>query len=304
VLRRHRQRRRLAAAAAVAVAALGTAFGAAGLRSQPTDQAVISATVPPAGAPPTAAAPDLLAGPDGPTDSPSGGTPPIGSVYGRAYPIGTATGADGRRLTEVVFVAKLRFGAAGVDTGVYSRPWLCTAQWQPGSALSAAMVDGCAARATAQLTDEVKILGPAAPPAGGAADPGVHAQQIMTFRRDVARADLLYALPSDLTATASTDGGHPPVRLRLPVTLLGADQRAMPVLIGTADPLPTGYDLVGVDAWNADGQHILHEIGGLYCGPDPKSGKTFLVCPSRQQPRAGVRLSAQGHAAFAVRRVS
>ncbi len=107
----------------------------------------------------------------------------------------------------------------------------------------------------------------------------MHAQQIMTFRRDVARADLLYALPSDLTATASTDGGHPPVRLRLPVTLLGADQRAMPVLIGTADPLPTGYDLVGVDAWNADGQQILHEIGGLYCGPDPKSGKTFLVCP-------------------------
>ena len=200
-------------------------------------------------------------------------------MYGRAYPIGTATGADGRRLTEVVFVAKLRFGAAGVDTGVYSKPWLCTAQWQPGSALSAAMVDGCAARATAQLTDEVKILGPAAPPAGGAADPGVHAQQIMTFRRDVARADLLYALPTDLTATASTDGGHPPVRLRLPVTLLGADQRAMPVLIGTADPLPTGHALVGVDAWNADGQQILHEIGGLYCGPDPKSGKTFLVCP-------------------------
>jgi len=32
------------------------------------------------------------------------------------------------------------------------------------------MVDGCAARATAQLTDEVKILGPAAPPAGGAAE--------------------------------------------------------------------------------------------------------------------------------------
>jgi len=134
-------------------------------------------------------------------------------------------------------------------------------------------------RATAQLPNEVKILGPQAPPAGGAAEPGVHAQQIMTFRRDVARADLLYALPSDLTATASTDGGHPPVRLRLPVTLLGADQRAMPVLIGTADPLPTGYDLVGVDAWNADGQQILHEIGGLYCGPDPKSGKTFLVCP-------------------------
>ena len=38
VLRRHRQhrrRRRLAAGAAVAVAAIGTAFGAAGLRSQP-----------------------------------------------------------------------------------------------------------------------------------------------------------------------------------------------------------------------------------------------------------------------------
>ncbi len=262
----------------MAVAAAGVA-GTADLRGHPSGRSVIAGISPSAGTPPAPTpAPDLLAGPHGPTGS-TGGTPPIGSVYGRAYPIGTATGADGQRLTEVVLVAKLRFGAAGVDTGVYSKPWLCTAQWQPGSALSAARVDGCAARAAAQLPNEVKILGPQAPPAGGAADPGVHAQQIMTFRRDVARADLLYALPSDLTATASTDGGHPPVRLRLPVTLLGSDQRDMPVLIGTADPLPTGHDLVGIDAWNADGQQILHEVDGLYCGPDPKSGKTFLVCP-------------------------
>jgi len=45
-------------------------------------------------------------------------------------------------------------------------------------------------------------------------------------------------------------------------------------------PVPAGYDQVGINLWDARGTLIQHQLYGYFCGPDPKNGKTYLVCPA------------------------
>ncbi len=281
--RRSRRRRRVtAAAAALAVAAVGTA-GTAQLVSHSHEQnAVISAAAPPAS---TAPAPDPLAGPDGPAGSPGPGRfgfPASERLYGRAYPVAAVTTTDGRRLTEVAY---------WTSWSNDPRPGtirMCLAHWQPGAALSSAVTDACpfsndphsttlTLRASAANDRSGAWVVTATQRTGLATADG---RQVIAVPRQAARAELLYALTADIPATATPDGGRPPIRLRLPITLHGADQPAQPLLTGTADPVPAGYDQIGINLWDAGGTLIHHELYGYYCGPDPKNGKTYLVCPA------------------------
>lgn len=44
-------------------------------------------------------------------------------------------------------------------------------------------------------------------------------------------------------------------------------------------PVPAGYDQVGINLWDARGT-LIQPLYGYFCGPDPKNGKTYLVCPA------------------------
>lgn len=260
VATRRRQRRRLAAGGIVAAVALG--FAGLGLhawsghhRGQNVVSIVASPTMKPTGA--TVAGPQGLPGPL--------------DIYGREYPVGTVTAAKGGRVDEVLFAAQSR--RAPSDS-----PWLCTAQWVPGSPLTTARVDACT-QPSSERSGEVWVDGPEPAPLGVLTNPSYEGKEVLAFRSDVARADLLLTRSFELAATASTDGGHPPIRLRMPVGLLGSGEPGMPVVLGTIDPPPAGYAVVGVEAWNSAGAQLAHDVTGWTCVRSPSRSASSLACP-------------------------
>lgn len=268
VRRRQRTARAAVAAAVIAAVAVAVPLVNAGRGS-------VNTVTPAAGGPgagsealPTPASaspsPDYLAGPILPGKHP-------GQLLGRAYRIGTATGPNGEQLTEIAYLASLP------GSGVM----MCSAEWLEGTPLSQATDSGCAGGNSGNGNGAL-LYGPQPAPfyLGDYGSPTVKSPLVMTFARTVGRANLLLAYDSDMPATASEDGGHPPVRKTLPVTLLGRDEADMPMLIGLGGPVPTGYTLIGQEAWDTSGKQVLHYVSGWYCGPDPKTGTTSVVCPS------------------------
>ena len=263
VIKRSRRRRNriVAIGAVVVLGAAGSATGVALTHNVGNDN---TATISAVTAPPSATPPDLLAGPQPPKNATR--------LLGRAYPIDTTT-VNGLPATEVIYWADVK-DRPGSPT---NNPSLCTAKWTPGTSLSTAIPDRCEGPIRAFHTaDHHDILISWEDGSFSNAFPNVTA---MILAENVGRVQLLVALHSDLAATASTDGGHPPVRKTQDVTLLGADETDAPFLIGTAPNPPAGYVYVGENIWDTNGKLIMHELSGWYCGPDPKSGKTTYECP-------------------------
>lgn len=270
-VRRRRLHRRVGAAGAASLLAAVTVGVVATHHGQPDTATLVPAVSPPPLAPSARPpGPDLLAGPVGPR-----GVHGPTRMYGRAYPIGTTSLANGQPATEIVFLGAPTTRAFGPGPDLY------TAKWVPGTPLRDAWADGEIGPARAQSgLPQIQILDPTAAPVGSGGGQPVHAARILLFSRKVARAQVLLARPQELREHAAPDGrGVAPVRLRLPVTLLGTND-ATPVLIGTVAPPPAGLVYDGSIAWDASGRVILYDPPyGPYCGPDPKDGKTYLACP-------------------------
>lgn len=274
--RRPRGRLLLPVALAAVLAVLVAVVVAAPWRS---DVAVLTPAASPTASEPVSGGPDdpLLEGPVGP-DLPGSSTPTV--VQGRALVTGTVR-KDGRNLDQVIFAV-----APVPDSG--GNPYaFCVAFGQPGTPLRDAKLAGCPSGGAGN--------GPA--PAGyygeqnsASANTAVYGPAALTtlLRKDVVRADIKLAFPSDLPATATPDGGRPPIRKRLPLRLYGGGDPRIPYVLGVFDPVPAGYTTVGTDAWDAQGRQIVTNstatgtvnLHGQFCGVDPQRPTApYEPCP-------------------------
>lgn len=257
IVRRHRHsRRRLIPLVAVASAVL-VVLGLVGVTVAVTRSKQSAAETPASGE--RAPTPGLPVGPDGPVFFSGGGR---SLLVGKVHALGPTTAADGRKaLTLVLFVEFTT--PTNVPRSV--RLNACSTRWVPGTALADAVIDRCVGGNPGD--DEPPVDGPAAllrPPD----DAG--AQRFMRLSKATARAEVKLGLASEQRAHATPEGGDAPVRLRQPVTLLGADDPAAPQLIGVVPPTPSGYVYLGTDSWDGSGRQILNTRRGNYCGPDPQ----------------------------------
>jgi hypothetical protein len=275
--RRHRRAVAISAAAAVVVAAAAITVPLSGVIGGSSNN---TSSVKPA---PIAAssAPDYLAGPKPPANA--------DHLLGRAYVIDQLT-ADGQPRDVVVYwtdqILQVKY-PNGYAQAVQPGPSLCAALWEPGTPLSSAYPMQCTG------------LGTPAPPAstelfywweGTNTNPDVYHPRDGTFsaafpnvdlllvNKDAARVQLLIARESDLAATASPDGGHPPVRKTMTVNVIGNGQSAAVSAFAIAPKLPTGWVYVGETIYDSQGKVLLHQVSGNYCGPDGKGNDP--PCPT------------------------
>jgi hypothetical protein len=265
--RRRRHRKQASVSALVVILVLGIGFGAAGW-SRGTGGQLSSIHV----VEPTAAPDPLLNGPKGPSEI---------TVFGRAYPIGTATTETGQAVNIIAFEGGPVDSATGTPGSA-----LCYATWPPGHALVTAQIFGCT-QVPGDSKDAVVFLPVTA---DGFTYVGsrevkevniVKSDLIASLPRSVARAELIVARNSDVPNQPPAQG-HTVKTERIPVSLLGAGQSDMPTLIGAVAPVSSNDIVLGFDAWNSKGQRIIHEYTDSYCGPSPADATRYPISIPRR----------------------
>ena len=249
---RRRRRRRGSAGALVLALLIGVGLGTVAWPSSNGDQVSSIHAVEP-----TAAPDPLLDGPKGPMDL---------TVLGRAYPVGTATTQTGQAVTVIAFEGSPVMSANGSNGSA-----LCYATWQPGQALTKARVLQCGDDHPAGAVVFLPITADGFTYVGSEEVKEVNivsSDLLASLPRTVTRAELIVARASDVPEQPPTRG-HSVKSESIPVRLLGADESDMPALIGAVSPLPSDYIVLGLDAWNAQGQRVIHELTNSYCGPSP-----------------------------------
>lgn len=263
--RRRRRRRRGATGALVLVLGIGIGAGAAAWPSSNDDQLSSIHAVQP-----TAAPDPLLNGPTGPSNS---------TIFGRAYPVGTATNQTGQPVTVIAF--ETDFVKSPTRS---SSSELCYAIWQPGHALTTARIFQCSEDNFGAAVVFLPITADGFTYVGSKEVKDVNiisADLVASLPRSVTRAELIVARTSDVPEQPPAHADDVKTQ-RLLVRLLGADDTTMPALIGAVSPLPPDYIVLGLDAWNSQGQRVIHELTNSYCGPSPAGVTRYPISIPRR----------------------